>query len=113
MPDILLIEDSRVQAHTYKRLLEDAGHRVRHAATAEDGFQMCVAATPDLVVLDQYLGDKSGLDVCRRIKGDAWLQLIPILVLTGSQKERDHIAALDAGADRFLSKDSPLSLIHI
>ncbi|MCY2989596.1 MAG: response regulator [Planctomycetota bacterium] len=107
MSDILLIEDSRVQAHTYKRLLEDAGHRVRHAATAEDGFQMCVVATPDLVVLDQYLGDKSGLDVCRRIKGDAWLQLIPILVLTGSQKERDHIAALDAGADRFLSKDSP------
>lgn len=106
MSDILLIEDSRVQAVTYRRLLEEAGHTVRHAATAEEAFQVCLDTTPDIVVLDQYLGDKSGLEVCRRLKGDITLQVIPILVLTGSQKERDHIAALDAGADRFLSKES-------
>lgn len=107
MSDILLIEDSRVQAVTYKRLLEQAGHSVRHAASADEAFQLCLRATPDLVVLDQYLGEKSGLEVCRRLKGDMTLQVIPILVLTGSQKERDHIAALDAGADQFLSKESP------
>ena len=107
MSDILLIEDSRVQAVTYKRLLEQAGHSVRHAASADEAFQLCLRATPDLVVLDQYLGDKSGLEVCRRLKGDMTLQVIPILVLTGSLKERDHIAALDAGADQFLSKESP------
>ncbi len=116
MADILLVEDSRVQAHTYKRLLEEAGYTVRHAADAEDAFRLCLESTPDLVVLDQYLGDKSGLEVCRRIKGDMALQVIPILVLTGSQKERDHIAALDAGADRFLSKENPhqelLAVIH-
>ncbi len=106
MADILLIEDSRVQALTYKRLLERAGHGVRHAASTEEAFQLCLQATPDLVVLDQYLGDRSGLEVCRRIKGDITLQVIPILVLTGSQKERDHIAALDSGADQFLSKES-------
>ncbi|MEO8493758.1 MAG: response regulator [Planctomycetota bacterium] len=106
MSDILLIEDSRVQAATYKRLLQNAGYSVRHAASAEEAFQICLEATPDLVVLDQYLGDKSGLEVCRRLKGDMTLQIIPILVLTGSQKERDHIAALNAGADQFLSKES-------
>lgn len=106
MSEILLIEDSRVQAATYKHLLQQAGHSVRHAASAEEAFQICLQATPDLVVLDQYLGDKSGLEVCRRLKGDITLQVIPILVLTGSQKERDHIAALDAGADQFLSKES-------
>ncbi len=107
MSDILLIEDSRTQAHTYKRLLQGAGFNVRHAATAEQAFQLCLEATPDLVVLDQYLGELSGLEVCRRIKGDVALQVIPIVVLTASQKERDHVAALDAGADRFLSKQSP------
>jgi len=107
MSDILLIEDSRTQAHTYKRLLEGAGYKVRHAATAEEAFRLCLEATPDLVVLDQYLGELSGLEVCRRIKGDIALQVIPIVVLTASQKERDHVAALDAGADRFLSKESP------
>ncbi len=106
MPDILLIEDSRVQAVTYKRTMQAAGHTVRHAASAEEALQICIEATPDLVVLDQYLGQKSGLEVCRRLKGDIALQVIPILVLTGSMKERDHIAALDAGADRFLSKES-------
>ncbi len=107
MPGILLVEDSRTQAHTYRCLLEEAGYRVRHAASADEAFQLCLDATPDLVILDQYLGDKSGLEVCRRLKSDLALQVIPIVVLTASQKERDHIAALDAGADRFLSKESP------
>lgn len=116
MSDILLIEDSRVQAHTYICLLQKAGHTVRHAATAEEAFPLCLQATPDLVVLDQYLGEQSGLEVCRRLKGDLALQVVPILVLTGSHKERDHIAALDAGADRFLSKDAAdeqlLAVVH-
>ena len=107
MSGILLVEDSRTQAHTYRRLLEDAGHSVRHAATADEAFQLCLETTPDLVLLDQYLGAKSGLEVCRRLKSDMTLQVIPIVVLTASQKEQDHIAALDSGADRFLSKDSP------
>lgn len=106
MSGILLIEDSRTQAHTYRCLLEGAGYSVRHAATAEEAFQLCLETTPDLVLLDQYLGDKSGLEVCRRLKSDMTFQVIPIVVLTASQKERDHIAALDSGADRFLSKDS-------
>ena len=106
MSEILLVEDSRTQAATFKRLLEGAGYAVRHAPSAEQAFELCLQATPDLVLLDQYLGDKSGLEVCQRIKGDVNLQVIPILVLTASHKEQDHIAALEAGADQFLSKDS-------
>lgn len=104
---ILLVEDSRTQAMTYRRLLEDAGYVVRHAMTIESAFEICLESTPDLVLLDQYLGEKSGLEVCRRLKEDVTLQVIPILVLTASQKEQDHIVALDSGADRFLSKDGP------
>ena len=116
MNNILLVEDSRTQAHTYRRLLEGAGYVVRHAMTTDEAFDICLESTPDLVVLDQFLGEKSGLEVCRRLKADIALQVIPILVLTASLKERDHIAALDSGADRFLSKDSPaeelLAVVH-
>ncbi len=116
MSDVLLIEDSRTQAQTYRRLLEGAGYHVRCAATATEALERCLESTPDLVVLDQYLGESSGLEICRRIKGDIALQVIPIVVLTASQKERDHVAALDAGADRFVSKESPdeelLAVIH-
>ncbi|HWY88079.1 MAG TPA: response regulator [Gemmataceae bacterium] len=106
MSEILLVEDSRTQALTFTRLLEGAGYRVRHASSAAQAFELCLEAAPDLVLLDQYLGDTSGLEVCKRMKGDTCLQVVPILVLTASQKERDHIAALDSGADRFLSKES-------
>lgn len=80
---------------------------MRHAATSEAALAACLEATPDLVVLDQYLAEQSGLEICRRLKEDVALQVIPILVLTASQREQDHIAVLDSGADRFLSKDSP------
>ena len=73
----------------------------------DDAFNLCMESTPDLMIVDQYLGERSGLEVCRRIKGDLTLQFIPIVVLTGSRRERDHIAALEAGADRFLSKEDP------
>ena len=75
--------------------------------TVAEAIELCLDTTPDLVILDQYLGEESGLEACRRIKGDIALQLIPVLVLTGSAEERDHIEALEAGADRFLSKGSP------
>ena len=107
MSEILLIEDSPIQAQFYRRLIEEAGHSVRHAATAEEAFQLCYETFPDLVVLDQYLGDKSGLEVCRRLKADPSLQAIPLVVLTDSHREEDHLAALEAGADQFLSKDNP------
>ena len=107
MSEILLIEDSRTQALTYQRILNAHGYRVRHASTTEQALQFCLDATPDLILLDQYLGDQSGLEVCQKLKADMTLQVIPIVVLTGSQREKDHVAALQAGADRFLSKDSP------
>jgi signal transduction histidine kinase len=107
MAHILLVEDSRTQALVGTRLLEGAGHSVSLAMTVAEAIELCLETTPDLVILDQYLGEESGLEACRRIKGDIALQLIPVLVLTGSAEERDHIEALDAGADRFLSKGSP------
>jgi len=107
MSEILLIEDSPIQALAYRRLLEQAGHLVRWADTAEKAYADCREAYPDLVILDQYLGDRAGLDICRRLKSDPALQIIPMLVLTGSHREQDHIAALEAGADRFLCKDNP------
>lgn len=107
MGNILLIEDSPIQALTYRRLLEQEGHQVTHAETAEKAYLECRRSFPDLIILDQYLGNQSGLEVCRQIKSDASLQIVPMLVLTGSHREQDHIAALEAGADRFLSKDNP------
>lgn len=107
MSHILVVDDSLTQAAMYQRLIERAGHRFSHVETAEEAFKHCLDTTPDLVILDQYLGQDRGLEICQRLKNDIALQLIPVLMLTGSAKDRDHIQALEAGADAFLSKDSP------
>lgn len=107
MTRILLVEDSKVQALVTRRLLENAGYTVEHAANAEEAVKCCYENAPDLVVSDQELGEVSGLEVCRRIKSDISLSVIPVLMLTGSQFQKHHVAALDAGADAFVSKESP------
>ncbi len=105
MSKILLVEDSRTQALTYTRVLEEDGHTVEHVTTVAEGVEACIERTPDLVLLDYYLAEGSGVDLCSRLKMDEMLQIIPVIVLTASRRKEDEIKALSLGADAFLSKD--------
>ncbi len=106
MSRILFIEDSKVQAVVAKHLFQKAGYTVDHVPSVEAAVKACYEHPPDLVISDQVLGEGSGLEVCRRMKSDVQLSVIPVLILTGSRHRKHHVAALDAGADAFLSKDS-------
>ena len=100
-PEILLIDDE-VQIRRLLRLtLEAAGYRVREAENGALGLNEEAVARPDAVILDLSLPDLSGLDVLRRLR--EWSQL-PVLVLSVRGAEADKIAALDAGADDYLTK---------
>ena len=100
-PDILIVDDE-VQIRRLLRLtLEAAGYRVREAATGSLGLNEAAVARPDAVILDLSLPDQSGLDVLRRLR--EWSQL-PVLILSVKGAEADKIAALDAGADDYLTK---------
>jgi two-component system KDP operon response regulator KdpE len=100
-PEILIIDDE-VQIRRLLRLtLESAGYRVREAATGSLGLNEAAVARPDAVILDLSLPDLGGLDVLRRLR--EWSQL-PVLILSVRGQEADKIAALDAGADDYLTK---------
>jgi len=100
-PEILLIDDE-VQIRRLLRLtLEAAGYRVREAENGALGLNEAAVARPDAVILDLSLPDLSGLDVLRRLR--EWSQL-PVLILSVRGGEADKIAALDAGADDYLTK---------
>jgi two-component system KDP operon response regulator KdpE len=100
-PDILVIDDE-VQIRRLLRLtLESAGHRVREAENATLGLNEAAVRRPDAIVLDLSLPDLGGLDVLRRLR--EWTQL-PVLILSVRGAEADKIAALDAGADDYLTK---------
>jgi len=77
------------------------GHEVTLAATGEQALQHAARAHPDVVILDLGLPGIDGLEVIRGLRG--WSQM-PIIVLSVREREADKVAALDAGADDYVTK---------
>ncbi|WP_417283577.1 response regulator [Comamonas sp.] len=100
-PRILLIEDDAGIRRFVRLALEDEGWQVFEADTAKRGLIEAASRQPDAVVLDLGLPDADGKSVISELRG--WSQL-PILVLSAREREEEKVAALDAGADDYLSK---------
>ena len=100
-PDLLVIDDEVQIRRLLCLTLESAGYRVREAETGALGLNEAAVQRPDAIVLDLSLPDVSGLEVLRRIR--EWSH-IPVLILSVRGDEADKIAALDAGADDYLTK---------
>ena len=98
----LLVIDDEAQIRRLLRLtLEAGGYRVREAETGSQGLQEIAVQAPDGIVLDLGLPDLDGTEVVKRLR--EWSRL-PVLVLSVRDAEDDKIAALDAGADDYLTK---------
>jgi two-component system KDP operon response regulator KdpE len=98
----LLIVDDEVQIRRLLRLaLEGESYEVHEAVTGQLGLSEAAGVHPDGIVLDLGLPDLDGREVLRRLR--EWSQ-VPVLVLTVRDGEEDKIAALDAGADDYLTK---------
>lgn len=100
-PELLLIEDDAQIRRFLRPTLLAEDYRLHEATTAAEGIAQAAAHQPDLVILDLGLPDGDGLTVIQHIR--EWSTL-PIIVLSARGQERDKIAALDAGADDFISK---------
>ncbi|MBL9216180.1 MAG: response regulator [Opitutaceae bacterium] len=101
-PPALLVIDDEVQIRRLLRVsLEAAGYRVREAETGRLGLQEAATEPPDGIILDLGLPDLDGQEVLRRLR--EWTR-VPVLVLSVREREEDKIAALDAGADDYLTK---------
>ena len=100
-PTVVVIEDEPHIRRFVRTALEAEGWLVREADTAKKGLTEAGTRKPDLLVLDLGLPDGNGLDVIRDVRG--W-SVVPIIVLSARSDEADKIAALDAGADDYLTK---------
>ncbi len=100
-PHILVIEDELPIRKFLRISLESHDFRMTEAESAAKGLQRAVDEPPDAVILDLGLPDADGLDVIRRLR--EWSQ-VPVIVLSARGRESDKIAALDAGADDYLTK---------
>src|SRR3979490_1735387 len=100
-PVIVLIEDEPQIRRFLRATLGAQGYRLPEATPAEDGLIEVAARQPDVVILDLGLPDLDGLEVIRRLR--EWSK-VPIIVLSARGQEGDKVAALDAGADDYVSK---------
>lgn len=101
MINVLIVEDEHAISRFLRAALEGDGLRVFDAGTLQRGLIEAATRKPDLVILDLGLPDGDGLDFIREVR--QWSQM-PIIVLSARAEETDKIAALDAGADDYLSK---------
>ena len=100
-PVVVAIEDDPQIRRFLRTGLESHGFQVHEAATGGEGVAEAAKRRPDVVILDLGLPDMDGVDVVKKIR--EWSAL-PVIVLSARATETDKVAALDAGADDYLTK---------
>ena len=101
MAKILIIDDEPQIQRAIKTILTEKGFKVTTASRGGEGLTLAAAQEPDLIILDLGLPDMDGVEVCTRLR--EWTQT-PIIILSVRDSERDKVAALDKGADDYLTK---------
>jgi putative two-component system response regulator len=101
---VLVVDDEPAVTELLSRLLKREGYDVNVAADGATALEGLAAHRPHVVLLDVNMPGMSGIDVCRRIKGDPSTRLTPVVMITGMSQRDKRIEALDAGADEFLGK---------
>jgi two-component system KDP operon response regulator KdpE len=100
-PLVLVIEDEPQMLRFLRPALQGHGYRMVEASTGKDGLVQASTRSPDVILLDLGLPDLDGLEVTRRLR--EWTQM-PIVVISARGREDDKVAALDAGADDYVTK---------
>jgi two-component system KDP operon response regulator KdpE len=98
---VLVVDDERSILRAVGAGLEARGYDVRSASTGQQALDALATDPPDVVILDLGLPDLDGVDVCRRAR--AWTS-VPIIVLSAAGSDERKVAALDAGADDYVTK---------
>ena len=101
---ILVVDDEPDLLELLQYNLARTGYEVTCVGSGEDALAAVGLARPDLVILDVLLPGIDGLDVCRKLKGDAQTAAIPIVMLTARGDEADVVTGLEVGADDYLPK---------
>ena len=103
-PRILVVDDNEANRDIIATRLETHGYQTLQAADGEQALAAVKQHRPDLVLLDVMMPNLDGIETCRRLKGDATLPFLPIILVTAKVDSKDIVAGLDAGADEYLTK---------
>ncbi len=102
--NILLVEDEPAIQELIAFNLNQSGHHVLRAASAEAAMTLVRNALPDLVLLDWMLPGQSGIEFAKKLRADERTRAVPIIMLTARSDEQDKITGLETGADDYITK---------
>lgn len=109
---VLVVEDHQDTRDLLKYNLTSAGFEVAASEDGLSGIKLASTFKPDIIILDLMMPGLDGLDVCRRLKADAGLSHVPVIMLTAKGEEIDKIVGLELGADDYVVKPfSPRELV--
>ena len=103
-PRILIVDDTPANVHILQTRLAAHGYDIVTAGDGEAALAAVKEALPDLILLDVMMPKVDGFEVCRRLRADAALPFIPIILVTAKTDPKDIVAGLEAGGDEYLTK---------
>ena len=101
---ILIVDDQTQNRKVLETLLWPEGYRILTAANGEDALKAIAAHSPDLILLDIMMPGMDGYELATVLKADSSTSSIPIIMVTSLSGRDARLAALDAGAEEFLTK---------
>ncbi len=101
---VLVVDEDDAVRTAIRQCLADRQLACREASTAFDALKSALEDPPDLILMDLYLPDQSGLGLCRTVRESPELANTPIIVLTSRASEIDRVLAFESGVDDFLAK---------
>ena len=103
-PRILVVDDNETNRDILVTRLGIHGYELLQAADGEEALVAAKQHLPDLILLDVMMPKLDGIEVTKRIKGDASMPFMPIILVTAKADSKDIVAGLEAGADEYLTK---------
>jgi class 3 adenylate cyclase len=103
-PRILVVDDQRANVEMMAGVLKARGYEVLTALDGEAALEHVRAGRPDIVVSDILMPGMDGYELCRRLRADAAFALLPVVLVTSLDAQKERIKGLEVGADDFLSK---------
>ena len=108
---ILIVDDEPRGRELLEALLTPLGLQLEFAADGREAYEQTVKHQPDLVLLDVMMPELDGFEVCRRIRATPSVAEVPIVMVTALDDRDSRLAAIQAGADDFLTK--PIDRIEV
>ncbi|HEY7675891.1 MAG TPA: response regulator [Candidatus Methylomirabilis sp.] len=103
-PRILIADDNPMNLDIFQTRLAAQGYEILTAKDGEEALALALAERPDLILLDIMMPKMDGIEACQKLKGDASLPFMPVIMVTAKADPKDIVAGLEAGGDEYLTK---------